>query len=1003
MKSVLLFLILSTLVASAQRRSSPLNESWQFHLGDVPAAFTGNFDASDWDRVDVPHDWSFENGVSRKGAQSDKGGYYSGGIGWYRKSFTLAALRADQRVCIDFDGVYMNSEVWVNGQKLGKRPYGYISFSYDITASVKPGANVIAVRCDNSREPSARWYHPCGIYAPVQLTLTHQSHILKDGIQITTPRITHSRAEVQIQTSTSDDRHTKLQHIILDPSGKEVARTTGNQAIVHHPKRWDLETPHLYTLVTRLSKNGTLVDEVRTRFGIRSIQWEIETGFWLNETNVKLLGVCEHWEGGPVGGAWTPELMRWKIKTLQSMGCNAIRTAHNPCPPFFYDLCDELGMLVMDELFDGWKTKAPHDYGRQAFASDWELDLRSWLKRDRNHPCIIIWSIGNETGGPVAADLVKVCHELDPSRLVTSGHSGSNHMDVLGMNGSSEFQSFYLNDQRDKNKPFVATEAPHTWQVRGYYRTQTWFRDGYSEARKSAFPLADLTPTEIFTYDWIAPSQRSNRKQIFNSSYDNATVRITARQNWQFMRDLPWYSGHFRWTGFDYPGEAGYVHGGWPFRAFMGGSHDLAGFPKDLAYFYQSQWTKVPMVHLLPSWTHPKMKPGTLIPVWAYSNADEVELYLNGKSLGIDRPGKHFEEMQCQWMVPWEPGTLTAFARTEGKDVASTTQTTAGVPAALLLTAEIYGETRVVTTTLTDDQGTTTPYADNRIHYHLDGSARLHSHENGNPVDTDNGTTMTSRRAFMGKTRSFIRLTGESASTLTAVAILGSRNGVTSPTKQVEVTIDRKVLVLDGATSAPPNYADTLRFTTDGSEPTSSSPVYQQPFTITLPTIVKAVVHRDGTPILSLSEAFAADQGLYWGNPDGQNNQIENSGEQAESAKLSNGATITAQGQGFQGQSFVDLPRKGARIHWYQENDGAVGQFKLKFRFTNGDPKGARIAALWINGKQVETLSFKKTGSWTHSWQTLACAVTLKAGANDIMLVAGSSGGPSIDTVIVSE
>jgi hypothetical protein len=262
---------------------------------------------------------------------------------------------------------------------------------------------------------------------------------------------------------------------------------------------------------------------------------------------------------------------------------------------------------------------------------------------------------------------------------------------------------------------------------------------------------------------------------------------------------------------------------------------------------------------------------------------------------------------------------------------------------------------------------------------------------------------MKSRRAFMGKTRSFIRLTGESASALTAVAILGSRNGVTSPTKQVEVTIDRKVLVLDGATSATPNYADTLRFTTDGSEPTSSSPVYQQPFTITLPTIVKAVVHRDGTPILSLSEAFAADQGLYWGNPDGQNNQIENSGDQAEGAKLSNGATITRQGQGFQGQSFVDLPRKGARIHWYQENDGAVGQFKLKFRFTNGDPKGARIAALWINGKQVETLSFKNTGSWTHSWQTLACAVTLKAGANDIILVAGESGGPSIDTVIVSE
>lgn len=1003
MKFIISLLILVSCSLHAQREIQSLNGHWKFYLGDEPKASLSEFDDSAWKAANIPHDWSFEAGVSEDGAQKDKGGYYSGGIGWYRTTFDVPTLSPDRKTSIEFDGVYMNSEVWINGNKLGKFPYGYLSFRYDLTPHLKKGPNTLSVRCDNSLEPSARWYHPCGIYAPVRLVTTNQTHIAKDGIHITTPEITSSRATVSIKTKVEGGQAASVEHIILDPAGKQVATTASESVTINNPQRWDVQTPALYTLVTRLSQNGKVIDEVKTRFGIRTIAWKAETGFWLNGRNVKLLGVCEHWEGGPVGGAWTPDLMRWKIMTLKSMGCNAIRTAHNPCPSFFYDLCDELGMLVMDEMFDGWKKKAPYDYGQQAFEQHWEKDLRSWLKRDRNHPSIVIWSVGNETRGPVAPDLVKVCHELDATRPVTSGHSGSQHMDVFGVNGHSESPSFYTGHHRPTDKAFIATEAPHTWQVRGYYRSKTWFRDGFKAQKQRSFPLKDLTPTEIFTYSWTAPANQKNRKQIFNSSYDNAMVRITARKNWELMRDLPWYSGHFRWTGFDYPGEAGYVHGGWPFRAFMGGSHDLAGFPKDLAYFYQSQWTTEPMVHLLPHWTHPKMKPGTLIPVWAYSNADEVELLLNGKSLGKDKPGKTAYEMQCEWMVPWTPGTLTAIAYRNGKEVARTSQTTASAPASFALQNERHGNACIVTTTLTDKHGTHTPYADNRVHYHLSGKGRILSHENGDPVDTENGVTNSSRRAFMGKTRSFIELAdSEPATTLTAAAILGSRNGVTAGSESIQVHITSGVQVLSGNTgNTTSEDNDTIHFTTDGSVPTASSPTYQEAINVTLPTTVKALVIRDGQPLFQMEETFATDQGLYWQKENEKPLVVTDSGMQAESAKLSGSAKISTQGKGFQGKGCVDLPRQGSTITWYQENDGSAGKFTLSFRFANGDPKGPRKADLVINGKKIKTISFPKTGSWNSDWKTLMLNARLQAGANEISLKASGKGGPSIDALLI--
>lgn len=839
---------------------------WRFALGDRAGAEIVAFDDSTWRGLSVPHDWAFEADYAEDAAQADRGGYKPGGIGWYRKSFTLPREWDGKRVTVAFDAVYMNSEVWINGVHLGKWPYGYASFEYDLTKHLKSGKNVLAVRVDNSLEPSARWYHGCGIYGHVKLVATDAVFIPRNGVFVSTPEMTEAITQVAVETelgcSLDSTPATTLETVILDPDGKRVAeaskrvnigpRTTVKQTLsVPNPRRWDTATPHLYKVVSSVTA-GEYRDEITTRFGIRELRWKKDTGFWLNGRVVKLKGVADHLEAGPVGAAYPDELLRWKLQQLKAMGCNSIRTAHNPQTPVFYDLCDEMGILVMDEIFDGWGRKAAQDYGKQAFAKWWERDLRAWLKRDRNHPSVIAWSIGNETGGKrgirnISPKLLRVCREMDPTRLVTSGHSNPEQMDIEGVNGHSEFQYFFTHPP---TKPFVATEAPHTWQVRGYYRTKTWLRDGNIEG---AFPCPDLTEKEIFTYDWTVPKDRKNRKQVFNSSYDNATVRITSRKDWELMRDLPWFSGHYRWTGIDYLGEAGYVHGGWPFRAFMSGALDLALFRKDLFYFYQSQWTIGPMVHILPHWTHPKMAAGTRIPVWVYSNCDEVELFLNGKSLGRDKPGTKWDEMQCDWMVPWTPGRLEAVGYSNGREVVRATQVTAGVPARLALTAE--GDTcPIVTVTQTDSNGILNPYAENRIYYHVDGPARILSLESGNPVNTESNYGKRSRAAFFGLARAFLQTTSDAGDLSVVVgAICGEKQLMRSD----QVSIDVQSLAIRG--DAKPLDVRVL-YSVDGAEPSME---YAGSFSVKPNTVVKADVFDGDRLLLSMEETFGSDEGLY--------------------------------------------------------------------------------------------------------------------------------------------
>ena len=1003
---IFLALLSSFSLLPAQRVEMSFDPCWKFALGDHSGAESPEFNDSSWRTLDVPHDWAFEAPYAEDAAQGDRGGYKPGGIGWYRKTFELPSEWKGKHVFIEFDAVFMNSEVWINGHLLGKRPYGYISFDYELTEHLKPGKNIVAVKADSSLEPAARWYHGCGIYGHVNLVSKAPVHIAKDGVFVTTPKISTGTAEVlvecEIMNAGAHAAAVILRTTILDRDNKEVASTSrianpasGKMSIfnqkltVKNPQLWDTASPYLYKAHIQVIVGRKAVDELNTNFGIRDIRWDKDTGFWLNGKNVKLKGVCEHLEGGPVGAAFPDDLIRWKLNLLKEMGCNAIRCAHNPQVPTFYDLCDEMGMLVMDEIFDGWKQKAPNDYGSQAFNEWWERDLRAWIKRDRNHPSVIIWSLGNETGGAVGSDLVRVCHEMDPTRLTTSGHSGSEAMDVFGVNGHSEKQHFY---DHAPDKPFVATEAPHTWQTRGFYRTKTWFRDGYPNKRQDPFPCPDLTEEEIFTYDWTAPQNKKNRKQNFNPSYDNGMVRITARKQWELMRDLPWYSGHFRWTGFDYLGEAGYVHGGWPFRLFMGGPLDTAGFRKDLYYFYQSQWIDVPMVHILPHWTHPKMKPGTKIPVWVYSNCDEVELFLNGKALGRDKPGRAWNEMQCEWMVPWAPGTVEAVGYKDGREVVRAAQKTAGVPAKIEL--ELEGQNNpIITVTATDEKGVMNPYAENRIHYHIDGPARILSLESGNPVNTENNYGATSRATFFGLGRAFLQRTSEEGELAVIVAaICGEKQLMTSN----RISIDVQAREPYGEES---KRKYKVLYSIDGSKP--STP-YKGSFDLKSAATVKAEVYAGDKMIFSMSEKFGPDEGIYWADPGAV--QADASGEdQAESAKFE-GAKVLAKGSGFNGTGYLDFAHnKDAFVQWYQENDGSAGEAELAIRYScKASGQKGRFMKLAVNGKVIkEKLLFPNTQGWGTDWKTVKVKIPIRSGANTIRLTTIEAGGPNIDEISV--
>lgn len=1015
-----LMMVMSTAALSGWADRASFDTDWKFMQQDVLGAEQAGYDDSEWRTLNVPHDWSIEGAYDENNPMGDQCGYLPAGFGWYRKTVSVNPAWKGQYVEIAFDGVCMNSTVWANGQKLGERPYGWSSFAYDISALAATADQItFSVRVDNSKQPAARWYTGSGIYAHTWVDVKDPVHVERDGVFIRTSGDS-VEIDAEIRNTASIDHSLEISVTILDPNGNEV--TTVSQPLsvkagalqlstfnvqVPSPQRWDIETPNLYTAVTKVISGGKTIDTAMDRFGIRDIEWRPTTGFWLNGKNVKMQGVCNHQDAGALGAAVPDKVLRFRIEQLKSMGCNTIRTSHNPQTPIFYDLCDELGMMVMDEVFDGWSRKAYDDYGAYHFDAWWKRDLTDWIRRDRNHPSVMIYSVGNETHGEVAADLVALSHELDATRPVTSGHSGSEAMDILGVNGHSE-QMGWFDEVGDQT--WIGTENTHTWQVRGYYRTKTWFRDGYPSTKHKPFPCPDLTEKEIFTYDWILDGDRSSGKQIFNSSYDNAMVRLTSRQNIQQLRDHAGYAGSFRWTGYDYIGEAGYVHGGWPFKSFMGGAIDMANFEKDLYYLYQSQWTDEPMVHILPHWTHPTMKVGTLVPVQVYSNCDDVELFFNGNSLGKQQPGTEWDKMQCQWMVPWQPGEIKAIGTHDqsgllgffgGKTRVEEVIRTAGAPAQIALSVDgrplkSEGADIVqVRVTTQDVNGEFYPYGENRTWFHLMGPGKIRALDNGSPVDVETHFEATNRIAFYGLTRAYIESMDEAGDiALLASCILGEKK----LTYSNKVSIDAKLMVLRGK---KPHALIEVFYTLNGDTPTTESSRYADAFSVTPGTTVKALVMLNGEPVHQLEERFAPEEGFVWDG--GGSGSAGTVGEQAETATIV-GASVVKTGEYFRGKGYVRFGKeKDAYVEWYQENDGGTGPADLSIRY-GGAAKGKKgnLVEITINGTVVhEAFLLPNTRRVGSEWSTMTAPIQLGRGANTIRITPLAGNGLCIDEIIV--
>lgn len=739
-------------------------KDWKFHPGDVPVAETVGFDDSSWRKLNVPHDWSIEGEFSEKNPATPGGGALPGGIGWYRKSFKISAEDLKRSVFIDFDGIYQNSEVWINGHSLGKRFYGYSSFRYELTPYLVTGdqENVIAVKVDNSLQPNSRWYSGSGIYRNVWLVTTGKTYIAHWGTFVTTPEITAAKAKIKIVTRIKNipSAHQKvvLKTIILDPAGKKVGvgtiETNGvKDSIfsttfyfeVKNPLLWSLDTPEMYSAVSNVFVEGKLVDSYTTPFGIRSFEFNAEKGFSINGKNIKINGVCNHQDLGCLGSAINKRALERQMEILKGMGCNAIRTSHNPPAPELLDLADQMGFIIMDEAFDMWKKpKNKFDYST-VWDEMHKKDLQDLVLRDRNHPSVMIWSIGNEileqwdsTGTTIAKELAGYVRELDTTRPITSACNDpkpsnyiirSGALDLIGYNyHQKDFEAF---PETFPGQKFIGTETVSALMTRGVYDMPS------DEIRR--WPVRD---------DWKGPKPNADNTC---SSYDNVSAPwgSTHEETWKVIKKFPFLSGQFIWTGFDYLGEP--TPYWWPSRSSYFGIIDLAGFPKDVYYMYQSEWTKKDVLHIFPHWNWTE---GQLVDVWAYCNAEEVELYLNNQSLGIKK--KQGDDLHLMWRVPFTPGTLKAVSRTAGKEILSMEVKTAGVPARLVVTADRAAiradgnDLSFFTVEVVDENGVIVPNADNLVKFQVEGPGAIVGVDNGDPVSHESFKAP-QRKAFHGK------------------------------------------------------------------------------------------------------------------------------------------------------------------------------------------------------------------------------------------------------------
>jgi beta-galactosidase len=777
-----LFILISlSAVVHAQSGRSVLDfdQNWTFNLGDVPNGQNVDFNDASWRKLNLPHDWSIEGEFKKENLATVEGGALPGGIGWYRKTFTSPQTDKGKLIYIAFDGVYQKSDVWINGHHLGYRPNGYISFRYELTPYLNYGGkkNVIAVKADNSVQPNSRWYSGSGIYRNVWLISTNKIAVNHWGTFVTTPNVSASHADVNLSVSIKNAAgNTKLATIVssIYANGKVVASktltgvslkdmvTTVSQNFgVNNPVLWSVNKPFLYKVQTKILVNNVVVDHYETPLGIRYFNFDENKGFSLNGVSMKINGVCEHHDLGALGTAFNVHALERQFKILKEMGVNAIRTSHNPPAPEFLELADRMGFIIMDEAFDVWQVGKRPKFDYHIFFYEWhKRDLVDQILRDRNHPSVIIWSIGNEipeqkdtSAARIARELTGIIHELDTTRPITTANSEpgpgnkiveSGAVDLVGYNYHNEQLATFQKDY--PGKKFIGTETASALESRGVYNTspdtiQRWPGSTVVNGKRVRRPMnADNT---VNAYDNIS-----------------APWGFTHEETWKIYKKHAFLSGQFIWTGFDYIGEPWPYQ--WPSRSSYFGIVDLAGFPKDVYYMYQGEWTNKTVLHLLPHWN---WEPGKVVDVWAYySNADEVELFLNGKSLGTK--SKQGDDLHIAWKVNYEPGTLKAVSRKNGKVVLTTEVKTAGAPARIELSADRSSigsndhDLSFITVKIVDKNGIMVPNADNDVKFKLSGADSF-------LAGVDNGS-QTSHESFKADHRK--------AFNGLALAIIGTKN-----------------------------------------------------------------------------------------------------------------------------------------------------------------------------------------------------------------------------------
>lgn len=742
--------------AAAARDSRPFDAEWRFLKGDATNAEKPEFDDSAWQKIDVPHDWSIEGPFDAKNPTGAGGGYLPSGVSWYRKHFTVGDSDRAKRVFIEFDGVMGISDVWINGVHLGRRPSGYISFEYDLTDHLRSGAdNVIAVKADTSLQPASRWYTGAGIYRHVRLVAKDAVHIPVWGTFVSTPNVSSKSATIRVSSEVVNQsdkaREITIFASLVGPNGKTVATMAGKPVTIgpdetksidtelslKNPRLWNVAGGVMYAARVEVREGKRTLDDETVPFGIREYHFDAKTGFWLNGKNFKVKGVCLHHDGSAFGAAVPLSVWERRLKELRKLGANAIRTAHNPPAPEFLDLADRMGFLVMDELFDQWTVaKNPYDY--HLYFNEWsKRDVTDTVRRDRNHPSVILWSAGNEIHDtpkpeiaiPILKRLVETFHANDPTRPVTQG--------LFRPNVSKDYDN----------------------------------------------GLADLL-------DVIGQNYRE--KEILAAHRQKPTRKIIGTENthelsqWLAVRDNPEYSGQFIWSGIDYLGEAGR----WPSVAYNSGLLWKTGEWRPLAFQRQSWWTTEPMVYAarrvaqtpkLP--TDPgynpieERRPQVLFPDWSptnrekhaenvevYSNCDEVELFLNGRSFG--KKAKPADDSPRAWKVDYEPGSVRAVGYNGGKQVAEFELRTAGKPAKLMLSADKplilnnWDDVATVTVTVTDENGVRNPEAADQVTFRIEGAGRIAAVDSAD-FNSHEPYQASVRRAFQGTCQALIKATGD--------------------------------------------------------------------------------------------------------------------------------------------------------------------------------------------------------------------------------------------------